>query len=1154
MECMPTPDDHFKVVILVRQIGCKNAVVFNRVFERLTRQKTIQVSETPRRFFHANFVTTVNNDLSKFAELHCHHRILGVVGVGSAISSTAETDQVKLDEPSAGSSTRKHSLVGPLSLDEVKNNYEKLKSEFASHLVDSRCILLGYNMDEVHTCFSNRDVFSYPSLECSDDLELGVREYLRTIYFVLESKRMDLSFEKMDPPPCILLPEEEKFRIGLENKASKTYRKKCLGRCRKHHADFTMMAGCPQTALESYQTSIELLKSSNDLLWLAGAYEGWACAAMAIRFENYSDLSSTTMSRTTSMTPQQMRDAQEGRAINSRTHGSKERIEFSQILERFENALENYSKFSFAALIEYNCMMKAVSLFQRQREYVQMETFHRDHVGKYLDDSFTRLDHLAKSAICNNSAALYKSTGFHRKSSFFARLGVLFRLHVADGELRTVQDYKVVYPILYKTLAGYGIPDDVRENKSSCNTKGPVQMQIKALHEVYTAAIRAELTQAAIRHLCYLIQVYYEEMEPSMLTRLFDDLNSLVKSESAYVLGQRISLQLGNIILPPMQLTRFPSISQPELCSLPPHLAPTVIKKDNFQPAIFIYSPFQAKKNNNEITWVVNSPCAVSVLVYNCRSVELTVRELCLVSEGCSFEPVPVRLILPAAGPGVSPARIKLIGVPRSAGKLTITGYTCEVFGLRNVCKLEPTSGSLTVDVLPQLATIKISSSMTRAPIQEEEEEPSCESTVYSGQTFEHSLTVQNTSSIGMRRARLQIWQPKVSGGPALIELLADDESVVEDEVAFDLGPHEKREIKFRIFGIDPTATADDDNGEEKIVETVLPLASTAAEEVLPDGGQHDLIPYIGRLLTCQFVIRYESDVDGQDGEIYERSSRLSLAVCIVPALTVSAWHVLPGDGPFSRYIVVDVTNSTEHDAELVYSLTRRMNVLPKETCRVPLLSPCCADVAGRAFYVATQKDSHMMQRMEVERLRRTLERHVARHLDIRWTIPAMNLNGLVPVGALLSSVSLLKQLVLPAISLDIAVNGVPYLSEDDINVGIGEVITLKVAIISSLDYNFDGTMFLDCYQEISNQFGTIDRLENVLLLGGKKLPFTVPSCTSKSALPAPRCVLVFQFLFKVEGNHKLRPVIVSRNSSESLFSDDVFVTPIGFSVCTKNH
>ncbi|VDL85127.1 unnamed protein product [Nippostrongylus brasiliensis] len=184
---------------------------------------------------------------------------------------------------------------------------------------------------------------------------------------------------------------------------------------------------------------------------------------------------------------------------------TKEKIEPLAILEKFEQALELYSKFSFAAMIEYDCMMKAVSLHRYQRQYVKMETFHRDHIGKYLDDSFTRFDNHTKAMICSNSTALYKEVGFRRKCSFYARLGVLFRLQIADGEQRTPQDYRAVYPILYRTLPGYGIKENVRE-VSQDGLKGPIQLQIKALHEVYTAASRAELTDAAIRHLCHLIQ------------------------------------------------------------------------------------------------------------------------------------------------------------------------------------------------------------------------------------------------------------------------------------------------------------------------------------------------------------------------------------------------------------------------------------------------------------------------------------------------------------------------------------------------------------------------------------------------------------------------------------------------------------------------
>lgn len=57
---------------------------------------------------------------------------------------------------------------------------------------------------------------------------------------------------------------------------------------------------------------------------------------------------------------------------------------------------------------------------------------------------------------------------------------------------------------------------------------------------------------------------------------------------------------------------------------------------------------------------------------------------------------------------------------------------------------------------------------------------------------------------------------------------------------------------------------------------------------------------------------------------------------------------------------------------------------------RVPLLCPCCADIHSSAFLSAAQQASHMMQMREIENLRRSLEKHVSRHLNIRWSIPAL--------------------------------------------------------------------------------------------------------------------------------------------------------------------
>ncbi|KJH44881.1 hypothetical protein DICVIV_09073 [Dictyocaulus viviparus] len=1144
MDGVPCIEDHQRVTVLVRQVGPRNAAVFNRIVNRLTRQPSIQgcasshtilVSDNPRRVFYVNFVTSVNPELVKFGELQAHRRVLGLIGVVCAVSTTSVSGKNPVpsspDESAVTSSQhRRSSLTAGVTIDELRSNYEKIKEDHSHTLVDSRCIFLGYDEQEVLTHFSSREVFLFHRLEESDELETGIREFMRSIYFVLESKRLDQSFERVECPPCPFLPEEQKFRPGVENKTSKAYKRKCVGRSRKQNSDYAMLTGLPQLALDSYASSIEALKSANDMLWFAGACEGWACAAMSLIYDGLT--SNSTMYRVPNENTRIAIVDDDGEASDSRRsrmpwtvlrgERMKEKIEPSAILEKFELALENYAKFSFAAMIEYDCMMKAVSFYRYQRMYVEMEAFHRERIGKYLEDSFTRFDNHIKASICENSSALYREVGFKRKCSFFARLSVLFRLQAEDGQQRTPQNYRTVYPTLYRTLPGYGINESMHDVP-----RGPTQLQIKALREVYTAASRAELTDAAIRHLCHLIQVYYDDMDPLLANRLFDDLQNLVRTKgSTPQLNQRISVSVGNIILPSIQLTRFPMVSHPTLCALPSHLAPSIIHAKIGQPELFIYSPFQQRRSSNG-------------------------KELCLLTDGCVFESIPMHLTLEAAGDNTAPAKTKLKGVPRAPGLLTITGYCCEVFGVKNVCKLYGAKGPLKVEVLPALPVLQLQSSLPRAPTKGDLNEPSAEITVYSGQMFHHSITVKNTSpTLSIKKVRLQLWQPKVSGGPSLIEL----EKEAHGE-SFSLAPLEEIDVSFRIFGIDPTATADDEENEEKvqIVETALPLASTLVEASV-DSEAHDLIPYTGRLLLSQFIFQYIADIAGPEEQSYERTARLSIAVCVVPAVTVSAWHVLPGDGPFTRYIVVDVTNSTEHDSELVYSSNRRMSVLPRETCRVPLLSPCCADIAGRAFHAATQRDSHMMQKLEVEKLRATLESHVAKHLDIRWAIPAMNLEGLVPVGALLSSVSLLKQLVLPAISLDISVNGTPYLSEDDICVGIGEIIQITVVVISSLEYDFSGILTLECYQEISSYFGTIDKSDNLLIIGQRKIPFVVPRSPPHQSLPTPESEVSFYVMFRVEGVHKIRPQIVSRNVEESLFADEIFVSPVGFSVSTKTH
>uniref|UniRef100_A0A1I7T982 Trafficking protein particle complex subunit 9 n=1 Tax=Caenorhabditis tropicalis TaxID=1561998 RepID=A0A1I7T982_9PELO len=1208
------------VNIVIKQIGPnKSLPAFKRIVERCSRQRVIQVSDNPRRLFHCSF--TQSSSYTEFSELQQHRRVFAVIGVAFTNGH---------GEPDKSTRASRESTDSEVSeAEQISIAYNKLKSDY-SNIICGRCILIG-GKDEDFNEVERHERLCYGSLEDATQLESAIRELMRAIYIVIEMKRVDVSFEKKQDISCPSLPDESRWQVGVETKSTKSYKKKCIGRYRKQHADYCLLTGLPQLALEAYEGAIESLKSAQDHLWLAAAYDGWASTVCILHAEQMGEINSGAFHRVASMhamftIPSIEINTQSGDSLSvsndsvlsspqgHKRHHSDEHVRITssmsnglernesfgnesgivsngsspsirdepakiraskglnplsnflsdrrekptkeRVMENFKNAIEEFSKFTMAGWLEYETVMRAIMYLILEREYIKLEQFHRDHTGKYLDDTNTFMDHRMKAQICLNSAAMYKEIGFLRKQAFYARLSVLFELHVTEGRVRQSSDYKTVYPVLFRTLEGYGV--DLSEPHDLKNKKlGPVKLQIKSLHEIFTAANRAGHRDAAIRHLCFLLQVYYPHLDSSMTVRLFDDLDNLVKAtNSVHQLNTTIVVDDGKIIIPGLQLTRFPIIQTPTVLALQPNLAPTIVPNKS-QASIFIYTPF-AKKADNALLWVTDCPGEVEVTVRNCRGTELIVRDLCLIVEGVNFEPVQARLILPPEDEeNNSGSTIRLLGVPREPGDLFITGYSCNIFGLHNECRFYSSNcqkpNKIRVKVLPKLARVYLECSLPRAPIEEENDEPSAEAVVYSGQKFDHTITVVNSSDIPVRYCGVKIWQPVVQGGPPLIRL-DDSETHAPELEAFDtaddlssfiLEPNGSKELKFHIFGIDPTSTADDLSDEEKVLESVVPLANTQSipnPEAEPN--DMDLIPFTGRLLTADFIVRYHSDITSDDGHSFERKCKLPIAISIIPAVTVSAWHVLPGDSPFSRYIVVDVTNSTEHDAELVYSNSRRMYVLPKETCRVPILSPCCSDVTGGAFHQAKQRGSHMMQKMETERLRLILENHVSKHLDIRWAIPALNLDGQVPVGSLLSSVSLLKQLVLPAISLDFFVNGKQYVSEDDVAVGIGQFVTVEVSIISSLAAEYNGLLSLECEQEISHLLGSNDTSNFMLVTGLKKVPFTVDKENKQSAS--------FDITFIVEGSFRVRPQITPAPGQNALLAEDMFATPVAFSVTTK--
>lgn len=62
--------------------------------------------------------------------------------------------------------------------------------------------------------------------------------------------------------------------------------------------------------------------------------------------------------------------------------------------------------------MEYECVLRAVVVFVYHRMYIEVESFIRERMGKFLDDKFLVFDNVMKSRICLSCASVYSNVGF----------------------------------------------------------------------------------------------------------------------------------------------------------------------------------------------------------------------------------------------------------------------------------------------------------------------------------------------------------------------------------------------------------------------------------------------------------------------------------------------------------------------------------------------------------------------------------------------------------------------------------------------------------------------------------------------------------------------------------------------------------------------
>lgn len=204
-------------------------------------------------------------------------------------------------------------------LNELCRVHESLKVKYTSTLYDTRSILFappradsesdgdksliekssngndstsnGFKLEDVEqkiltdnnmvlpTIFKSRGFFYEENSSCAN-LEARVNDFIHSLFWILESKRLERMKEKFDKVSLLLAPFEKKDFVGLDME-SRVNKKRIMGRVTKNLADLTLQCGLVAESLNYYCASSETLRAIGDSLWLGAAMEG-VCASSSI--------------------------------------------------------------------------------------------------------------------------------------------------------------------------------------------------------------------------------------------------------------------------------------------------------------------------------------------------------------------------------------------------------------------------------------------------------------------------------------------------------------------------------------------------------------------------------------------------------------------------------------------------------------------------------------------------------------------------------------------------------------------------------------------------------------------------------------------------------------------------------------------------------
>ncbi|XP_035377781.1 trafficking protein particle complex subunit 9 isoform X1 [Electrophorus electricus] len=1033
-------EDHQTVLVVVQPLGVVPEDQFFRIYRRVASVSQVSVRGDGQRTLYIRYRHHYPPENNEWGDFQTHRKAVGLVAV-ACCGSAREW---------AHTSERFHGL----------------KERFAATLYDSRLLVFGLSGEIAEQ--QRTDVAFYPTFDDCADVEKRVEDFVESIFIVLESKRLDRATDKAgDKIPLLCVPFEKKDFVGLDTD-SRHYKKRCQGRTRKHVGDLCLQAGMLQDALVHYHMAVELLRSVNDFLWLGAALEGLCSASVIFHYPGGTAGKSNTrkpsISTATDSGKRHRPGAQEvlidPGALNSSGISADTSTEIGRtknclspddIMEKYKEAISYYGKYKNAGVIELETCVKAVRVLAIQKRAMEASEFLQNAV--YIN--LGQLSEEEKIQRYSVLSELYELIGFHRKSAFFKRVAAMQCVAPTIPE----PGWTACYRLLLETLPGYSLSLDPKDFSKGTH-RGWAAVQMRLLHELVYASRRMGNPGLSVRHLSFLLQTmldFLSDQEKKEVTQSLENYTSKCPG------GMSIITLPDGLQLPPVPFTKLPIVRSVSLLNLPASLRPHKVKGLTGQGVTsaspFIYSPISMHRGDDRSTkidfqWVQGDVCEVQLMVYNPMPFELRVENMGLLTSGVEFESLPAALSLPAES-GLYP--VTLVGVPRTAGNITVNGYQTSVFGVSSDCLLDSLVGvkssGCMVEVVPSLPRLQLSTSLPRAAQMCGEDLSSgvCLQ-LFNGETQQLTITLENIGSEDLHT--LEVSSKTLTTKEKLFgEFLSWDMHDALSRLPLKAGQALALTVNISAkLDFSGQESLLQDLNDDGISVTGLPISSPLRQVLKPrpenkqvnkqantDSNKSDY----NHVKTLEAVLsfRYSGGPGRVDG--YYRELSLGVRVDVEPSVFFTRISTLPATSTRQCHLLLDVFNPTEH--ELTLSAKNQELVLHSSECQRMAIQVDRFDFESLSVpsHDAVRQGSAYEQEEERQQLQGGL---ISRTLDLRWTIPSLRRQGEASVEGVLTQL-VLEHLQLAPLQWDVLVNGHACDCDVVADCRVGDAVALEVKL-----------------------------------------------------------------------------------------------------------